>query len=289
MVGISPKEIGIRIRKIRLDRELSQDDVAKALGVHRQTISLLEQGKRDLTAVELDTLANFLQISYDDILAPQRKQPQEKTMQSGVRFQPEKLRQLLLTLLQFVGGHANVGETVLYKLLYFCDFNHYEKTGQSITGMTYKRMQFGPVPQLSHFVPVVEKMLQAQQLNKVLHEYFGMPQTRYIPLCDPDPAVLSAQEHRTIQEVAEKLGLMNATQIEEYVHGDVPWEATEHRQPIDYELVYMRTEPYALRTEAEMLHMAQDAAAMDSEQHLEPMSAEELRYYENLPDRSHVL
>ena len=156
MTGISPKEIGVRIRKLRTERNLSQDDLAKALGVHRQTVSLLEQGERDFSAVELDRLANFLQISYDDVLAPESRKPRGKPLQSGVKFQPEKLRQLLLALLQRVGGFANVGETVLYKLLYFCDFNHYEKTGASISGMAYKRMQFGPVPQLSHFSPVIE-------------------------------------------------------------------------------------------------------------------------------------
>lgn len=288
MGSISPKEIGSRIRHLRTERNLSQDDLAKALSVHRQTISLLEQGKRELTAIELDTLANFLQISYDDVLAPERKNPQERVVQSGVQFQPEKLRQMLLVLLHHVGGFANVGETVLYKLLYFSDFNHYEKTGKSISGMTYKRMQFGPVPQLSHFSPVVEKMLTKNQINKVQHEYFGMPQTRYIPLCDPESGTLDDQECQTIADVVAKLGLMNATQIEEYVHGDVPWEATEHQQPIPYDLVLWRTEPYAVRSESELLGRAQDAAMEDVLQQIEPMTAEEIAYYESLPDARHA-
>jgi len=287
MTGISPKEIGSRIRQLRMERELSQDDLAKALGVHRQTVSLLEQGKRELTAIELDTLTKFLQISYDDVLAPLQQKPKERTAQSGMRFQPEKLCQLLLTLLQQVGGFANVGETVLYKLLYFCDFNQYEKTGHSITGMTYKRMQFGPVPQLSHFAPVMEMMLQKRQVEKVQHEYYGMPQTRYIPLCDPSPHMLSEEEQCTIQNVVKDLGHLNATQIEEYVHGDVPWEATEPNKAIDYELVHWRTEPYALRSEEEILTMVQDAAAADIANDLEPMTKEEYAYYMSLPDLSY--
>jgi len=284
MGSISSKEIGSRIRHLRAERNLSQDDLAKALGLHRQTISLLEQGKRELTAVELDALASFLQISYDDVLAPEQRMPREKAAQSGVRFQPEKLRQLLLALLQCVGGFANVGETVLYKLLYFCDFNHYEKTGKSISGMTYKRMQFGPVPQLTHFMPVIEQMLEKHQIDKVQHDYYGKPQTRYIPLCDPEPGVLNDRERQTIVDVVEKLGHMNATQIEEYVHGDVPWEATEPNGAIDYELVHWRDELYAAHTEEEMLRMAEAAAAADSEKYLEPLSEEEIAYYESLPE-----
>ncbi|MBU2213018.1 helix-turn-helix domain-containing protein [Patescibacteria group bacterium] len=52
--GISTKSLGQRIRKLRTDRSLSQDDLAKALGLHRQSVSLLEKGERDLTATELD-------------------------------------------------------------------------------------------------------------------------------------------------------------------------------------------------------------------------------------------
>lgn len=287
MSTISPQQIGNRIRQLRTEQKLSQDDLGKALGMHRQTISLLEQGKRELTARELDTLTSYLHISYDDVLAPKKRKPQEKTILKGVHFQPEKLRQLLLNLLQRVGGYANVGETVLYKLLYFCDFNHYEKTGHSISGMTYKRMQFGPVPQLSHFAPVVEKMLKKKNIEKVRHEYYGMPQTRYIPLCDPAPHTLSEEERKTVEDVVRKLGSMNAAQIEEYVHSDVPWEATEPNKAIDYELVHWRTEPYAQHTEEEMLSMMQDAAAADITKHIEPVTQEEYEYYMSLPDLSY--
>ncbi|MBU2213016.1 DUF4065 domain-containing protein [Patescibacteria group bacterium] len=288
MTGISTKSLGQRIRKLRTDRSLSQDDLAKALGLHRQSVSLLEKGERDLTATELDELARFLQVSYDDILAPEVKEPVKGSTNKGIRFQPEKLKQLLLFILEEVGGRPNVGETVLYKLLYFCDFNHFEKTGKPITGMTYRRLQFGPVPQLNQFSAVVEKMLGKKQIQKLEHEYFGKPQMRYISLCDPDRDALSDGEIATIREVTEKLGRMSATQIEEYVHGDAPWEVTEHQAPIAYELVHWRTEPYALYTEEEVLSMMQDAAVADSEKHLDPLSQEEIEYYENLLDLSNA-
>lgn len=284
--NISPKTLGSRIRALRTQRDLSQDDLAKGLKLHRQTVSLIEQGKRDLTAVELDALARLLQVTYDEILAPEIRKSRQT--EGAARFQAEKLRQLLLALLAKVGGRPNVGETVLYKLLYFCDFNHYEKTGQSITGMTYRRLQFGPVPQLNQFAPVIEQMMQRKELQKIVHEYFGNPQTRYIPLCEADPDSLNAEECATIQEVIEKLGLMNASQIEEYVHGDAPWEATEHQLPIKYELVHWRTEPYAAQTEEEMLQRAQDAGAEDILEKIEPMTNEEIAYYESLPDRRHA-
>ena len=286
MQPVSAKKIGEQIRRIRAERGLSQDDLGSALGLHRQSISLLEKGERELTAVELDTLARFLQVSYDDILAPEVKKPEGQLRTTGLRFEPEKLREMLLYLLELVGGRPNVGETVLYKLLYFCDFNQYEKCGKAITGMTYRRLQFGPVPQRNQFQQVIDAMVTQEELRTFEHAYFGKPQLRYIPLRDPDASMLREDERKTIEEVAAKLGFMNARQIEEYVHGDAPWEATDHQKPISYELVHWRTEPYALMTEEELDAAFEQAAAEDVEKHLEPMSAEEIAYYESLPDLS---
>jgi len=39
----------------------------------------------------------------------------------------EKFKEVLLYILGKVGSKPNIGQTVLYKLLYFIDFNYYEK------------------------------------------------------------------------------------------------------------------------------------------------------------------
>jgi hypothetical protein len=40
---------------------------------------------------------------------------------------------------------------------------------------------------------------------------------------------------------------MNASQISEYSHNDVPWMTTEEGDVIDYESVFYRTTPYSVR------------------------------------------
>jgi hypothetical protein len=44
---------------------------------------------------------------------------------------------------------------------------------------------------------------------------------------------------------------MNASQISEYSHGDVPWLTTDDKKIIDYEKVFYRTTPYSVRNDAE--------------------------------------
>jgi uncharacterized phage-associated protein len=54
-----------------------------------------------------------------------------------------------------------------------------------------------------------------------------------------------------IDVVLEKLSDMNATQISEYSHNDVPWLTTDDGDIIDYESVFYRTAPYSVRSYSE--------------------------------------
>lgn len=52
-----------RIKELRLEKGISQTDLAKLLGVTRQAVSLYEQGKRQLKNEDIATLANFFDVS----------------------------------------------------------------------------------------------------------------------------------------------------------------------------------------------------------------------------------
>jgi hypothetical protein len=57
-----------------------------------------------------------------------------------------KFKQVLLYILEKVGSKPNVGETVLNKLLYFIDFDYYEKFEENLMGATYIKNHHGPTP-----------------------------------------------------------------------------------------------------------------------------------------------
>ena len=67
----------------------------------------------------------------------------------GFDVKPEnlkKFKEVLLYILSKVGSKPNVGETVLYKLLYFIDFDYYEKFEEQFIGATYIKNHYGPTP-----------------------------------------------------------------------------------------------------------------------------------------------
>lgn len=156
-----------------------------------------------------------------------------------------KFKNVLLYILEKCAGKPNVGETVLYKLLYFCDFNYYELYEEHLTGARYRKLPYGPVPQ--KFDTIIQQMIKEGQLKKIKTEYFGKPQTRYIPVVKADLTQLNAAEKDTIDKVLDLMSDWNANKVSEYSHGDMPWLATNDNDDISYNLAFYREMPYSVR------------------------------------------
>ena len=125
------------------------------------------------------------------------------------------------------------------------DFDFYEKYEEQFIGATYIKNHHGPTP--VEFKKIIEDMIENTEIRKVKDSYFKYPQTKYLPLKKYDPTQLKAHEKETIDEVINRLSDMNASQISEYSHGDIPWLGTENGEPINYEAVFYRTVQYSAR------------------------------------------
>jgi uncharacterized phage-associated protein len=131
-------------------------------------------------------------------------------------------------------------------LLYFIDFNFYEKYEEQLMGATYIKNHHGPTPK--EFIKIIEEMEKNKDIVKVQDKYFQYPQTKYLPLRKPDLSKLDdARAIEVIDDVLNKLSDMNAMQIKEYSHKDVPWLTTQDGSVIDYESVFYRTPDYSMR------------------------------------------
>ena len=64
----SCKEIGNRVKELRNQAELSQQDLADALRVKRETVKFWEAGERYFKAADIIALAQFFNVSADYIL-----------------------------------------------------------------------------------------------------------------------------------------------------------------------------------------------------------------------------
>jgi len=53
---------------------------------------------------------------------------------------------LINAIIYFATHTRNLGKIKLFKLLYLLDFEHFRRTGRSVTGLDYHAWKFGPVP-----------------------------------------------------------------------------------------------------------------------------------------------
>jgi len=155
-----------------------------------------------------------------------------------------KFKEVLLYILNKVGSKPTIDETVIYKLLYFIDFDFYEMYEEQLIGATYIKNKYGPTP--IEFREVVEKMI-GKEIIKVRSKYYQYPQIKYLPLRKADLSKLKANEIKIIDEVLDRLSDMNGNRISEYSHNDVPWLTTEDGKVIEYESVFYRTPSYSVR------------------------------------------
>jgi len=244
---ITKRKLAERIKKMREGLGLSQEDLAGKLKLPRPSISQLESGQRDISSLELAKLARIFEISTDDLLSSDLEKSRyisEKDTKLPI-FNKEKFKEVLLYILEKCGARANVGETVLYKLLYFCDFDFYELYEEPLTGAAYRKISYGPAP--CNFQPIIKEMIDHGQIKKVATEYYGKPQKKYLPLVNANINKWSAREKEVIDNVIERLSSMDASSISDYSHSDIPWEVANDKEIIDYDAVFYRNLPYSVR------------------------------------------
>ena len=68
-MDVENKLIGERLRKLRRNLGLSQEEVAEFVGIPRPSVSLIEQGKRDINVTELLKFCQVLRTDKDYLLA----------------------------------------------------------------------------------------------------------------------------------------------------------------------------------------------------------------------------
>jgi transcriptional regulator with XRE-family HTH domain len=257
MSGIHAR-LGKRIKELRQQKSISQQKLAIMLEIPRPAISQIESGSRTISTDELIklseafgvTIESILELKSEPIVLLGAKKEKKKKVETQLRISVpqrnvEKFREVLLYVLDKAGAKPNIGETVIYKLLYFMDFDFYEKYEEQLIGASYQKNHYGPTPM--EFSRIVQDMVEKEEVEKVKSNYFEYPQTKYLPRRKPDLSKLSAKEMGVIEDVLNRLSDMNAKQISNYSHNDVPWMSTADGEVIEYESVFYRTPAYSVR------------------------------------------
>jgi len=204
-----------QVTKLREQNGLTQEAVAKALGLSRQTYLLVEQGQRDLNLRELEVLAGVFGISIADFFT----QP----------IDTQKFEQMYLYIL---GKLGSVTKTKLAKLLYLADFRNFYETLAPISGVRYVCRTYGPVPDI--FFELTNELFDQGRIDITPQgDALIMRSTGRECLT----GALADEELCLIDEIVELWRDKRTQEIVSFTHEQKPWRSSRNGDYIPYELI----------------------------------------------------
>lgn len=154
----------------------------------------------------------------------------------------KKLFLIQRILKEMEGGYADLWQ--IYKLMYFIDFEFYNRFKKSVSGAEYYNWQYGPMPYKNdadyaknNLVDLGEK----KNLWKKVDEAGKTIQINLQKIHGPEMGdAFSTEEEMIISEILEKYKKLSGKELVDLSHGDMPWIMTSDKEKIEYEYVNWR-------------------------------------------------
>lgn len=155
-----------------------------------------------------------------------------------------KYQQIILYFCQKLGGEIR-GKKKLAKLLYFADFDFFEKNQMPMTGDVYRALPMGPFPvSLDDITFGMEKKKMLGIKNENERNGYN-PTEVYRCLTKPDESAFSKEEKKMLDRVITTYGHLNGKQLENLTHAEAPYVGTVLKKEIAYELTFYRGTDFA--------------------------------------------
>jgi uncharacterized phage-associated protein len=156
------------------------------------------------------------------------------------KLDKEKYKNVILYLSKNVGSGSVWGKKKMYKLLYYLDFDFFEKYEKPITGDIYHKLPMGPAP--SYF-DVLALELQKEGKLKISKGKTGAgfnDAVVYRALKDPESDAFSKKEKEMFDRVIKLYGNKSGSQLEALTHKEVPYLAVDEGEKMPLELAHYR-------------------------------------------------
>ncbi|MFA5431351.1 MAG: type II toxin-antitoxin system antitoxin SocA domain-containing protein [Candidatus Paceibacterota bacterium] len=212
------------IKELRLKSNLSQVEIAQKIGIARTSYISFEQGKTDLNLLEAIKLADIFGISLEEI-------------RNGLKPNYAKYKQMILACLRFdVGATGKITKTKLAKLLYLADFAWFYKHLESMSGMAYRKIQYGPVP--DSYFRAIDELFEEGSIdidNTTKDGAFLIFQTKSGER--EELSELNVAEKKLIEEISAKWKDKRTQEIVKFTHDQLPYLICNDNEIIPYGLI----------------------------------------------------
>ncbi len=154
------------------------------------------------------------------------------------KISEKKYQEVILYLAEKLGGEIR-GKKKLAKLLYFVDFDFFEKFQKSLTGDVYKALPMGPFPMTMEKV-LTDMSNEKKIVIKLAKERVDYNPTEIYQVKEKTKSVFTKDELQILDRVILKYGHLTGKQLEDLTHAEAPYIGTAPNQEIAYELAFYR-------------------------------------------------
>lgn len=155
-------------------------------------------------------------------------------------------REKFVNAVVFFCSHTlHCGKIKLFKLLYLLDFEHFKQTGRSVTGLSYRAWEMGPVPHaLWREWPSLANETAESDLAAAIRiepeKVYDKTLQKVVARVDFDPSFFSKRELKLMEMLAKRFHSTRTEPLIGLTHEEKgPWEKTwlnglGNDQEIDY-------------------------------------------------------
>ena len=215
-----------KIKELRKEKGFSQEQVAKSIGVSRPTYTAIESGKQELSLEEAKKLATLLGLSIDEL-------------SSGNISNMQKYKQMLLAFLRMnISKDGKIPKTKLAKMLYLSDFAWFYNHLESMSGMPYRKIEYGPVPDA--FFRAIDELESDGKINidckcENGKDMYLISETESNK--NEKITAITSEEKALIKKIAEKWKNKKTKEIVNFTHNQLPYTLCRDNEIIPYELI----------------------------------------------------
>jgi len=206
------------IKDLRKERGLSQSFMAEKIGISRPSFVAIEKGTRDLTLGEFEKLSGILNVSFEEL--------ENKELPNY-----EKYKQMILAFLRKGGV---IPKTKLAKLLYFADFSWFYYHLQSMSGMQYRKIQYGPVSDT--YFRIIDEMFDKGEIDITQTKDGAMLISQTRSGAKVDLSKINKKEKELIENIEKKWKGKKTNEIVDFTHKQLPYLYAQDNQIVSYGL-----------------------------------------------------
>jgi len=233
--------LGIGVNQYRLYEQgevpnVSNGRMIRSIMNPKVMLEMVESSKNEMSQSDYDKITGKVKAIIADSEAYKMKLYETQRIFTTPRsadngYAQTSLDRLKNILLYIINKCDEVWCTKMNKLLFYVDFLSYRERGMAMTGLSYRAIDFGPVPE--RWDRVYSEFSEVKQELRQAGDFVGSVLTTTI---EPDLTLFSDAELKILDNVCSSFGTTTPREISRLSHDEKAWiNHHENREKIPFE------------------------------------------------------